>query len=65
MEISKIHQLTPARTIGSVYGIGSPFPAGNGSMPASDLQTVLSITHPDHLILQSSFYVTTVSEMVA
>jgi hypothetical protein len=38
----------PSWKIGSVSGVGSPFPPGKGTMPASGLQTVFSITHPDH-----------------
>jgi len=34
----------------SVSGVGSPFPSGKGTMPASGLQTVFAITHSDHFI---------------
>jgi hypothetical protein len=31
------------------------FPSGQGTMPASRLQTVFSITHSDHLMLHTGF----------
>jgi len=55
MVIANPPPFSPARKIGSVSGLSSPFPSGKGSMPASRHQTVFAITHSDHLITHSSF----------
>jgi hypothetical protein len=55
MVISKTRQFSPARKIGSVSGLGSPFPCGKETMPASRLQTVFSITNINHSIQRVGF----------
>jgi hypothetical protein len=64
MVISKTRQFSPARKIGSVSGVGSPFLLRKGPMPASGLQTVFSITHPDHSSMYSRLSDITEIEML-
>jgi len=63
MVIAKTRQFSPARKIGSVSRLGSPFPSGKGSIPASRLQTVFSITQSDHSLSCSGSSVITDLEM--
>jgi len=44
----KTRRFSPARKTCSVSGVGSPFPPGKGTMPASGLQTAFSIAQSDH-----------------
>ena len=64
MVIAKTRQFSPARKIGSVSGLGSPFPPGKGPMPASRLQTVFSITHSDLSFPPSESSLITVLDML-
>jgi len=63
-EFRKHAHFPSSKKIGSVSGLGSPFPSGKGPMPASRLQTVFAITHPDQSMKHFGLSAITEMEML-